>query len=199
MRTFLLSIIISFSMCAVSVANTNDHSYLRIEIPQKTISYPPGTPFLAKDTQGNTVLSLYDLKQVGTFEITIPITLFVYVSWSDSPDVYQLKSGTLSLQKAKTYKKQLDQTQKTTSKKSHENVYLIKKQYFSYDEATGYDVNLEFSNGISFLYRDGKAKAWKNGEALTIKKKYIIETDEGDLKLSYNPKTQKIWWIFDKK
>jgi len=195
MRVFFLSIILSLSMCTVSIANANDHSYLRIEIAQKTISYPPGTPFLAKDTQGNTVLSLYDLKQVGTFKITIPITLFVYVSWSDSPDVYQLSSGTLSLQKAKTHKN----TTNTTSQKSHENIYLIKKQYFSYDEETGYDVNLEFSNGISFLYRDGKAKAWKNGEALNIRNKYIIETPEGDLKLSYNPKTQKIWWIFDKK
>jgi hypothetical protein len=194
-----------------SVATSTEHTYLKIELAQKTISYPPGTPFLVQDKQGNTILNLYELKLVGSFEINIPITLFVFVSWRDSPDVYTLESGTLLLETTKIHKK----TQKSPPKdhfsrpsdgdyerehekaKNHKNVYLIKKQYFSYDEATGHDVSLEFSNGILFLYKDGKANAWKDGKSLQITNKYIIQTSEGALKLSYNPKTKKIWWIFD--
>ena len=216
MRTLIISIILSFSMSTICMATTNDHSYLKIELHQKTISYPPGTPFLARDAEGNTILSMYDLKQVQVYEITEPITLIVYVSWSDSPDTYTLESGKLSLENSKKHLKKVNAKEKTPptayferasknksthekdAKKAYHTVYLIKKQYFSYAKETGYDVSLEFSNGILCLYRDGKANAWKNGKSLPIKHKYIIQTDEGALKLSYNPQTQKIWWIFDK-
>lgn len=213
MRTLFLSIILSFSMVWMCMASNDDHAYLKIELHQKTISYPPGTPFVAKDVQGNTILSMYDLKQVNVYEITKPITLLVYVSWSDTPDKYKLNKGTLSFVNTNTSLKKVQISNKIPSKdhfknvskeasnneQVHDNVYLIKKQYFSYDEETGYDVSLQFSNGILFLYRNGKANAWKGGKSLPIKHKYIIQTDQGALKLSYNPQTQKIWWIFDKK
>lgn len=198
------------------MATTGESTYLKIELSQKTISYPPGTPFLAQDSQGNTILNLYELKQVAVFEITIPITLYVFVSWNDAPDVYKLSQGTLSLQPSKIHKKEVSSTKKTvpkdhfsrpsdgdyerksSSKTVHSNVYLIKKQFFGYDEKTGYNVSLEFSNGITFLYRDGKVNAWSDGKSLQIKNKYIVSALGGELKISYNPKTQKIWWIFDK-
>ena len=215
MQTFLYTIILAIFTMLPSKTTANEHTYLKINLHQKTISYPPGTPFVAKDAKGVVVLSMYDLKIAKKYEITEPITLVVYVSWSDSPDVYTLKNGTLSLEHAKQHRKKEVSKEKTppkayfqqdserdasthTSEKTYDNVYLIKKQYFSYDEDTGYDVSLKFSNGIQFLYKDGKANAWKDGKELNIKHKYIIQTDEGALKLSYNPQTQKIWWIFDK-
>ncbi len=77
-------------------------------------------------------------------------------------------------------------------------VYIYRERFFSYDKETGYDTSLEFNNDVVFYYRDGEAKAYQNGKDLKIKGKYLIYTNTGIIKLSYNPRNKEIWYVFDK-
>ncbi|QHI34855.1 hypothetical protein IMCC3317_02000 [Kordia antarctica] len=220
-KTYVSSILLFFILCTC-VAETNEYSYLKIILNnQETISYPPGTSFIAQDVQGNTVLSPDDLEQLKIYNIVQPITLFVFVSWNDEPDVHELKSGKLVLGKTnRSYKKSSPKKDKTppkdhfsrptdgdyarsiknekSNKKKNHKVYITKERYFSYDEKTGYNASLEFSNGVVFYYRDGKATAWQDGNVLDIKGKYLVKTADGLFKISYRPKTKEMWWVFEK-
>ncbi|MEM6965501.1 MAG: hypothetical protein AAF573_12090 [Bacteroidota bacterium] len=62
-----------------------------------------------------------------------------------------------------------------------------------------YNVTLTFSNGVIFKYSDGKYNAQLNGESLRIKNKYIVETDDGILKFSFNPENGEVWWFYEAK
>lgn len=217
-RTFI-SIIAVLFVALISTGKTTDYSYLKIALSdQETISYPPGTGFLAQDAEGKTILNPEDLERLKVYEVVSPITLFVFVSWKDEPDVYELKTGKLVLGKTdRTYKVATDDKSKKSSKdhfsrptdgnytddtkldksKNH-NVYLLKAKYFSYDEETGHDMSLEFSNGIVFYYKDGKAVAWEDGRLLKMTGKYMIQIPTGYLKISYDPFTKKMWWCTSK-
>jgi hypothetical protein len=52
-----------------------------------------------------------------------------------------------------------------------------------------YDENRQiigFNNGVVFNNKDGIAEAWQNGKMLKIENNYLISTDDGLIKLSYN-------------
>lgn len=219
MKTIILTIIgILFTIASV-FASTDNYSYLKIYLEDNTeISYPPGTGFVAEDEDGNTVLNPKSLEDKKIYEVKKPITLWVFTSWNEEPDVFEMNSGKLILGKSdRTYSKKnkVDTGKKPTDHYSRptdidpESKYgkwvgnsnglsLNTSRFFSYNMETGYDASLEFSDGTIFYYKDGKASAWKDGKDLIIEGKYMIKTNDGTIKLSYNPKTKKIWWVFDK-
>lgn len=206
MKKLLMTVLLTIVSVGMTASEIHQNLYLKISLSDSDyISYPPGTNFLVSDTDGNTILTEKELTQVQTYTIENPITLYVFTTWNEEPDVYDLQSGTLSMEKTdRTYKNTTPKNTvvKKLAKDKHitsNNVYLIKKRYFGYDETNGYNVSLEFSNGVTFLFRDGKAAAWENGKSLPVKNKYIVETPKGDLKISYHPKTKKVWWVFDRK
>ncbi|MBC8753501.1 hypothetical protein H2O64_02385 [Kordia sp. YSTF-M3] len=219
MNTIWISIISLFFILDTCNAETNEYSYLKVVLSdQETISYPPETGFLVQDSEGKTILNPTDLERLKVYKIETPITLFVFVSWNKKPDVYELNSGKLVLGKTnRTYKKVAKNNGETPpkdhfsrptdrdyvvdtklDKKKNHTVYLLKVKYFSYDEETGHDMRLEFSNGIIFYFKDGKAEAWQDGHSLNIKGAYAIKIPYGFLKISYNPFTKKMWWATSK-
>ena len=60
-----------------------------------------------------------------------------------------------------------------------------------------YNLELRFDNGIIFNYEDGKATATLDNQALEIEHKYLISSKLGMAKLSFNPNTGKVWYIFE--
>lgn len=225
MKTIMCLCLGLFFLSSMPAAEINDHTYLKIELGENNeISYPPGTGFVAQDSEGNTVLSPADLEALGSYEVTEPITLFVFTIWNEEPDVYELTSGKLLLGKTDRsytndsyqYKKRRTEVGKKVNSTDHfsrptdsneynghrgvsNGVRITATRFFDFDEKTGYDTSIEFSNDVTFYYRDGKASAWQNGNDLKIDGKYLIETKNGIIKLSYNPSNKKIWWVFDKK
>ncbi len=200
----------------VFTANATETSYLKIKLDnQKEISYPPGIGFVAQDADGNTVLSPEELKTVKVYEVDIPITLFVFTTWNDEPDVYEISSGTLSLghtdmdynpntkytygrsKKGKTYGRAKDGETYGASSMTSNGLSMTSARYFANDTNTGYNASIEFSNDVVFYYRDGAVSAWQNGTDLEITGNYLIKTNEGIIKLSYNPSNKKVWWVFD--
>ena len=219
MKTILFTIIgILFAVTAV-FANEDDYTYLKILMADESeINYPPGTGFIAEDVDGNTVLSPKELEKKEIYEVKEPITLFVFVYWKDEPDVFEMNDGTLVLGRTEKSFSNNNHTKKARKAKDHysrpsdrgtvnnyggwtgnsNGMTLHSARFFDYDEETGYDTSLQFSDGTIFYSRDGKVNAWKNGKELTIEGKFMIDTNKGIIKLSYNPKTKKIWWVFDK-
>ena len=210
MRNYITILILLIASLNSSHAMTTDHYYLKIQLTESEyVSYPPKTKFVVENRNGETILNPAQLKKQRSYVIQNPIVLYVFTSWKDTPDVYTLKSGTLSMEKTTfdyTEPKKVviddhfsrpsdaDQKKRMTSN----NVYLIKKRFFDYDTKTGYDASFEFSNGVIFYFKDGKASAWKDGEALTVKNTYLIKTNNGTLKISYRPQTKEMWWVFEK-
>lgn len=215
-----LVILIVSLLCANNTTQASDavgSTYLKIKIDdQKEISYPPGTGFVAEDASGTTVLSPSRLEQIKEYKITEPITLWVFTAWNDEPDTYELSSGKLVLGTSRydydkesgfdfsRFKKRYNYSHKKEEeaygawKGTSNGVYITKRRFFDYDEATGYDTSLEFSNDVVFYYRDGEVEAWQDGKTLKIEGKYLIYTNLGVIKLSYNPVNKEIWYVFEK-
>lgn len=202
----------------VFTATATENSYLKIRLDnQSEISYPPGIGFVAQDADGNSVLSPSELERIKVYEVNMPITLFVFTTWNDEPDVYEISSGTLSLgytdkaynpdtkytygrtKKGETYGRTKDGETYGASAMTSNGLSMTRARYFANDEKTAYNASIEFSNDVIFYYRDGAAFAWQNGKDLEITGNYLIKTTEGIIKLSYNPSNKELWWVFDKK
>ncbi|WP_299213326.1 hypothetical protein [uncultured Dokdonia sp.] len=204
-------------LCIVFTANATETSYLKIKLDnQKEISYPPGVGFIAQDADGNTVLSPSELETIKVYEVQMPITLFVFTTWNDEPDVYEISSGTLSLgetdidynpdttytygraKKGETYGRTKKGETYGRSTMMSNGLSMTRARYFANDAKTGYNASIEFSNDVIFYYRDGAVSAWQNGKDLEITGNYLIKTNKGIIKLSYDPSDKELWWVFDK-
>lgn len=76
---------------------------------------------------------------------------------------------------------------------------LQKKIVVASEEKPGqYNLKLYFKNGLEFHYLDGKASARLNGEPQVIEGEYIVHTDIGSAKISFNPRNGETWWVFTK-
>ena len=198
-------------------AVATETSYLKIQLDdQKEISYPPGIGFVAQDADGNTVLSPSELETIKVYKVQMPITLFVFTTWNDEPDVYEISSGTLSLgetdvdynpdtkytygrsRKGETYGRAKEGETYGASTMTSNGVSMTRARYFVNNDKTGYNASIEFSNDVVVYYRDGELSAWQDGKDLEITGKYLIKTKEGIIKLSYRPSNKELWWVFDK-
>lgn len=202
--TFLVTLL------TVTTLTAGEAYYLKIKRTNgKEISYPPGLKFVVEDNDGNTILSPSDLEALKIYDIEKPIVLYVFTYWNDQPDMYTLDSGKLlyikkhtndtSNNKSDTYAKRRKSHEIWMPSSGQQKIFIKQKQYFANDTKTSYNLSIEFSNNVIFYYKDGNASAWQNGKKLNITKNYFIETNEGVIKLSYNPQNKKLWWILDKK
>jgi hypothetical protein len=215
----LIGLILSlvFYLTPATAETSKEQYYLKIILEnQHEISYPPGTSFVAENREGNAVLNLKLLEELKEYKVTEPITLYVFTSWNVEPDTFELTNGKLVMaisdyaydhntnydfkrtRRGHSNKKEKSVESLGAWRGSSNGVNIINERFFSYDEMTGYDASLEFSNGVVFYYRDGKAEAWQNGKELSITGKFLIETSTGIIKLSYNPSNKEIWYVFEK-
>lgn len=181
----------------IAMAGYSQKIYLKITKSAKANDYemyPPGTKFELKNEHGYIVFKNSD--EPGMIEINEDYTLYVYPSWKEEADVFKLEEG--KVEKVLTY---------SYSEKDTKD-YSIKSNGVSADytvsdskEREG-KKNLEFklSNGITFIYEDDKYRAFLNEEHnyIRIKGKYLIPTELGTLKISFNPNNGVVWWVFEK-
>ena len=79
-----------------------------------------------------------------------------------------------------------------------EKPVALKKSVTKSDEIPGtYNLSLVFSNDLIVRYDSGRFSAWQNGKPLAVKGKYLVQTPEGLLKLSFRPKSGETWWVFE--
>ena len=200
MKTIITAIILSWAFVTTLYAHDIQDHYLQIVLNDGVdISYPPNTGFVLQNETGSAILNPGRLKQLESFTISKAVTLFVFPNYKNEPDVYEITSGVLYM-KPVTYDKETYPPAPSVSSRemSSNGVTLLNKRFFDYDVKTGFDTSLEFSNDVVFYYRDGKAEAWQNGKTLEIEGNYLIKTETGILKISYNPTTKEFWYVFDK-
>ncbi|WP_111683902.1 hypothetical protein [Winogradskyella tangerina] len=192
MKTTFFTIVLSILFISVGTAQK---TYLKItkgEQEHDIIMYPPGTKFELKTKEGYIIFKNSD--DPGVIDIHEKHTLYVYPDWKDDADVFVLTEG--KVEKLLTYKF-------SDSDDSHDNT-LMSNGVTATSNVTDSETlegkkNLEFtlSNGISFNYTDGLFSATLDNKPLTIKHKYLVYSDLGVLKLSFNPSNGKVWWVFE--
>lgn len=199
MKTLIMTIVLALTAITGIKAEENQQHYLQIVLNDGIdISYPPNTGFVLQDESGNTILSPSRLKELSSYTVSKAVTLYVFPTYKNEPDVYEITSGTLYMKPAPVMSNSANKAKNNwKSTMSSNGVSLINKRFFDYDPETGYDTSLEFSNDVVFYYRDGKAEAWQNGKTLDIKGKYLIKTATGILKVSYNPTNKEFWYVFE--
>lgn len=190
-------------------AQQTNHQVLTIVVnkmdgtAEQSIAYPPGTSYKVYRASMELIPNEVEegpLVLDGTFE------LLVYPTYrKDRPDQYNFKD-----QQVKIYtgteefitpeaKMEMAKQQPSKSVKPKVTPVLTGKKELTrstlYPER--YNLKFELSNGISFFYQDGKYSAHLDGKDLTIAGKYVIETKLGTAKLSFNPRTAELWWVFE--
>ncbi|MFK7968879.1 MAG: hypothetical protein AB8F95_00860 [Bacteroidia bacterium] len=73
-----------------------------------------------------------------------------------------------------------------------------KELAFSTKKEGHYNVVLTLSNGIIFSYQDGEVKAALDDELLEIEGEYLVYSSLGVARISFDPKSGELWWVFDK-
>jgi len=74
----------------------------------------------------------------------------------------------------------------------------VEKQLSTFDRFPyRYNVQLDFSNGVQSKYFDGTVTATQAGKDLTIDGKYLVQTKNGMLKISFDPKDGEMWYVFE--
>lgn len=185
-----MAVIVIMSMATLNLLAQK--TYLTIYQTGQTedqISYPPGTPFELRDE--NDTLLFSDTSKAGSFEINKPVILVVRPYYKDTMDRFELSNGSLSLHKSPKYAAK-------TNEIYHSNGVTAKKTLtdsFKYEGKS--NVKMELSNGIIFTYIDGVAEATLNGDKLWIENQYLIYSELGVAKISFNPSNGVLYWVFE--
>ncbi|MDT0559148.1 hypothetical protein RM697_10835 [Ichthyenterobacterium sp. W332] len=172
------------------------NTYLKITKSNKAndyVMYPPGTKFELKTKEGYIIFKNSD--NPGVIEIDEAYTLYVYPNWKDDSDIYKLSEGKLEKILTSSY-------YKTDLKRHITKLNKITAEYTVTDSKKREGKkNLKFklSNGITFEFNDSKYRAYLYEEEnyLNIEGKYLIESELGTLKLSFNTSNGIVWWVFE--
>lgn len=186
--------IVTILLLTASSFGFSQNIYLKISEKDKlSVSYPPGTTFELKNDQGNIVLK--DIDSVLVYKIHSPHTLEIFPSYKQGKDIYQLTNGKIELVS------NLDYMNSIKHKKGYyqsNGVTLLKSTYTkSSVNENETNVALEFSNGVMFFYKDGKVSAKLNDNEVDVKGRYLVYSDSGVVKISYNPKIKELWWAYE--
>jgi hypothetical protein len=194
--TIVKNSMITLILIFFSVAINAQKTYLKITKSNEANDYemyPPGTKFELKTKEGYIIFKNSD--DPGLINITEKHTLYVYPNWKDDADVFVLTEGKVEKVLTSTYVE-------SDSKKHRYNSNGVTADYKvtdSKDRKGKKNLNFKLSNGITFIYEDDKYRAFLNepDNYIRIKGKYVIESEIGSLKLSFNPSNGVVWWVFD--
>ncbi len=167
-----------------------------------TYNYPKNAQITLIDKNGKEKI----INGEEAIDVTGDYTLSIVVPWNDAPEIIKSNGGRLEVfvlsniyasdyneRKNKTYKKEI----KTYKKSYGSKPYLTNKEITQKEKNGVYELLAVFSNGLVFKYSEGKAWAWINGDKVPVTNHYLVESPEGLLKLSFDPKDGEFWYVFD--
>ncbi len=196
MKTTTLFFALLFCLSLVPI-HGQENRYLKITLEDDTaVSFPPNTRFLMEDTNGKILLYPDRLEELSSYDISQAVKLYVFSSWKEDPDVFELNGGRLSLESPRLLAYGKPKRKKKSKSSYGDPIGISKKRTIANSDGTN-DLSLVFDNGIIFYYKDGEASAWLNGEPLVIEAEYIIKSKLGTIKISYDPYTTIIWYVFE--
>jgi hypothetical protein len=186
--------IITLLIMAVSNLGFAQNIYLKISEENKTsVSYPPGTTFELKNKHGYIILKESETPLI--YKIDESYTLTVFPTYKKEKDVYNLINGKIELISNAEY---IIGIPHEKSVYQSYGVSLDKTTYSSSTINKGEsNVVLEFSNNVVFYYTDGDVRATLNSIDVEIKGKFLIYSESGVVKISFNPKNKDLWWTYE--
>ncbi|MEO0583488.1 MAG: hypothetical protein AAF135_14785, partial [Bacteroidota bacterium] len=172
------------------------------------IYYPAGSTYTIIDENNRPVNP--EAAEANTFVYKGEIRLKVFPSYRPSPDRYPLKNQEITIMTTISAAKEAGfadgvYTPSNPTAKEHEAIpqrpsthVKIQKELIPSQARPGkYNVKLTFSNGIEFMYQDGQAQAFYRGEEQVIDGKYLVLTPLGIAKISFDPGSGVVWWVFE--
>jgi hypothetical protein len=185
--TLIILMLMTFSI-------QSQNTYLKISEDNKTaVSYPPDTKFILTNANGYIILKESDTPLV--YKIDGAYKLEVFPPYKKESDVYNLKNGKIELVSNKEYMDSINH------KKGAFQSYGVSldNTIYTYSTVNKAETNvvLEFSNGVVFKYTDGNVFATLNGNDVEVKGQYLIYSESGVIKISYNPKNKQVWWTYE--
>ncbi|MGB5983284.1 MAG: hypothetical protein WBG46_14175 [Nonlabens sp.] len=199
MKTILILITLKVGML---LGAQMENEYLKITIDGKTeINYPSSTSFELVDKNGYPLITSDMLE--STYQLTEKGTLNLKVSWKEAPKSIPLKAGSVityvTHNRSKKNHSYQSQIKKSSNTKLNNGISIQKKTFIK--DKSGYYNNaiIEFSNGVTFKFMDNKVTFTQNGKELEYTNKYVVTTQNGILKLSYDPYNTETWFVFDSK
>ncbi|MGB5944011.1 MAG: hypothetical protein WBG71_14100 [Leeuwenhoekiella sp.] len=146
------------------------------------------------------------LSNEANIDVTGDYKVAVYVPWRDTPEIIDAEGGQLEIfklpaeeLKARAYTEEKSGTTSSEKYRHHSNKPKVEQRTITPSESKPgrYNLLVTFTNALTFKYEDGVARAWQNGDELEVKNKYLVQTPEGLLKLSFDPSDGETWWFFD--
>lgn len=198
MKTIMLLIILKIGMLTGAQI---ENAYLKITVDQHTeINYPANSSFELVDQNGYTLITSDMISR--KYEVSEKATLKLQVSWKATPETIELQKGSVIKYVSKNQQernKSLNRMEisKNAVRNKSNGVSIHKKTFVEDDSGYYNNAIIEFSNGVVFKFTDNKVSFTQNGKELDFKKKYVVTTQEGILKLSYDPYTTETWFVFE--
>ena len=197
MKSILPLLILFLSL---KMLQAQDESYLSIELDgglENEINYPPGTDFHLFNGEGDLVASDGDLEvpyKIGTRHV-----LLVSPSYKTDTDHYVISSGLILMKTHWRTKNDGDAIEGHYGDLSSKTVSLLSKEYLESGNNGAQNILLVFNNDLVFRYFNGEVRAWLDGNEVPVIGKYLINTPQGTMKISYEPIQGKLWWVFEEK
>lgn len=192
-------LLLSFLFASHSNAEKIRAAYsLQIKTEGTDISYPPNTKFELYDSNNILIYTQEDLPQ--QYEITSLHRLVLHPSWRETEETYRLEKATLVLNyfDAEYWMGSADQLQTDQPEKSHSDYITAAKTLSkSLLNENKYNLTLTFNNGLIFSYVDGQTEAIWEDKPIEIQGRYVIKSELGTYKISFNPANGETWWVFN--
>ena len=156
--------------------------------------YPPGTEFELRD-ENNTIVFSHK-NEVGEFKIDGTYKIEIRPTYNDETEAFVLTSGKVEL--LEPHYKKLNYGYYGYDREKFANGLNMARSFEkSVENPKEYNALFKFSNGITAKYTDGKMTATLEDKPLEIEGHYLIYSDLGLIKLSYNAKNKETWWVFE--
>lgn len=188
-----MKIIITTLLILTSFLMSAQKTYLKITKDGHPTYYPPGTKFDLKNPHGYIILKYSETPRVE--HIDGNYKLIVSPNWKDEKDIFRLTDGD---------KVELVPTKDFGKNENSKNVLLnnmnikVQKEVTDSEKYEGKkNLRLELDNGILFVYEDGEYYAKLDNKYIDIQHKYVIKTNKGILRVSFNPNNGVTWWVFE--
>lgn len=198
MKTILIYITL---FMGITLSRAQDYFAVVKKNDNLTYNYPASASFTLVDADG----SKTTIQKDDAVTVSGDYRLEVVVPWKDTPDIVTSDGGQLEIFILEnSWEESQTNTARSTrytfdATKDYEKPQIEKKTITASTTYPGtYNLVLVFTNGLVFRYVDGIARAYENGHELPIAGAYVVAGTEDTLKLSYNPKNQELWYVFEK-